>query len=101
MSESLSVSFSHLGEAVWRADSLASAAGVTPVMPGIPQAVEISSRVAPDGKRYIFLLNSLSRPVEMPISGTFHDLLQDREHQGTMTLPPHGFVVGEYRPQKK
>ena len=29
MSESLSVSFSHLGEAVWRADSLASAAGVT------------------------------------------------------------------------
>ena len=29
MSESLSVSFSHLGEAVWRADSLAGAAGAT------------------------------------------------------------------------
>jgi len=77
---------------------MAADAGVVPVMAGIPQSVELSSRITAAGQRYIFLINSLSRPVTIPLLGTFHDLWQDREHRSTITLPPYGFVVGEHRP---
>lgn len=55
---------------------------------GNPASVEISSRVTADGKRYIFLLNTLGRPVEVSVSGAFYYLWQDREHQGTVLLTP-------------
>lgn len=76
---------------------MAAAAGVAPVMPGVPETVELSSRVAPDGTRYIFLLNSLGSPVDVPVQGVFHDLWRDREYQGTLTLAPRGFALGVHR----
>ncbi|KAA2252205.1 beta-galactosidase [Solihabitans fulvus] len=63
-------------------------AGVAPDLPGLPSGVEAVTRAAPDGRRWLFLLNHRADTVPLPTPA--HDLLTDRPAK---ELPTGGCVV--------
>ncbi|KOV82936.1 beta-galactosidase [Nocardia sp. NRRL S-836] len=62
--------------------------GVGPVLPGLPPGTEAVTRVAADGRRWHFVLNHRTEPVQLPTPA--HDLLTDGPVAG---LPPGGCAV--------
>jgi beta-galactosidase len=55
-------------------DDVRAAAGVAPVLPGLPEGVQATVREGPGG-RYVFLLNHGSRTVEVELPAPMHDAL--------------------------
>ncbi|GGR59086.1 beta-galactosidase [Deinococcus seoulensis] len=70
--------------------ALCDEAGVAPLVPDLPDGVEVTRRDGPGG-RFLFLLNHApeERRVEVPgVTGT--DLLSGEAVDAALTLPPHG-----------
>ncbi|WP_433856782.1 beta-galactosidase [Streptomyces kronopolitis] len=55
-------------------DDVRAAAGVAPVLPGLPEGVQATVREGPGG-RHVFLLNHGSRPVEVELPAPMRDVL--------------------------
>lgn len=55
-------------------DDVRAAAGVAPVLPGLPEGVQATVREGPGG-RHVFLLNHGSRPVEVGLPAPMRDAL--------------------------
>ena len=59
----------------------------------LPEAVELSIRVAEDGTRYHFLLNYTAQPQEITTHKVMPDLLSGASVSGTYTMQPYDVLV--------
>ena len=68
-------------------------AGIQPLLPVLPEGVEVTERTAADGSRLLFVLNPDHLPVEFPLDGTMTDLLTGETPKGTARLEGYGAMV--------
>jgi beta-galactosidase len=57
-----------------------------------PAGVEVTRREG-NGRRYTFVLNHNSTPVEVPLPSPMRDLISGESHSDTLTLPPLGVAI--------
>ncbi len=76
----------------WLAGTFA-ACGIPPILPGVPPAVEVAERRAPDGRRLIFLLNYSPLPQVIPLAAPRYDLWAEEQLSGEIRLAPHGVRI--------
>jgi beta-galactosidase len=84
-----------LGPAAMRAltDKVREAAGVEPVLPGLPERVQATVREG-DGRRFLFLLNHGEQPAEIELPEPMTDLLTPGTGAArALTLPARGVAV--------
>jgi beta-galactosidase len=75
----------------------AAAAGVTPVLPGLPAGVEATRRDGPQAS-YLFLLNHNTEAVTVPLPGPATAVFGDGDLDGpAVRLPAHGVSVLRHR----
>jgi beta-galactosidase len=68
-------------------------AGVAPVVPGLPRAVEAARRRTAGGRSYLFLLNHGEERVEVALPPGAVDLLGGRTDGGAVALDPRGVAI--------
>ncbi len=71
-------------------DRLLAEAGVEPVVPTRP-GVEVTRRVAGDGRSWVFVINHTDEPASCELTG--HDLVADQPVPGLLQLDPGGVAV--------
>jgi beta-galactosidase len=69
----------------------AEAAGVQPLLPGVPPGVVVTRRHAPDGRSWLFAINNTGAPATLPVTGT--DLLTGRTASGALDIAPGSCAV--------
>ena len=72
---------------------IADETGVEPLLPDLPEKVEVTERVAADGRRLLFVLNTAYEPVVCDIGTGGEDVLTGETLSGAITLGSYGVVV--------
>ncbi len=71
-------------------DALVAESGVRPVVPGVPDGVEVTRRSGPDGS-WLFVLNHTDAPVSVQADG--HELVRDEPCTRMVTVPAREVAV--------
>jgi beta-galactosidase len=66
--------------------------GLTPLLPDVPEPVEVTRRTQ-GTTNYYFLLNHGDAPATVKVGNDFYDVLNDTVSTVTFTLPPFGYKV--------
>jgi beta-galactosidase len=75
--------------------AVAAEAGAAGPLPGaVPENVEVTLRVSPDGQRLIYVLNHNSAAVTVPLgSGSYYDHLSGQSAHAELTLGAYGVAI--------
>lgn len=68
-------------------------AGIAPLLPNIPEGVEVTERTSVDGERLLFVLNTTHEAIEFTLSNIMTDLLTGEIIKDTSSLEGHGALV--------
>lgn len=71
----------------------AALAGLTPLLPAVPEGVSATCRVGEGGRRYLFVLNALPTESRVRLPQPGRDLLSGRLLAGDTALPPRGVLA--------
>lgn len=67
--------------------------GISPVLPGVPEALAASRRIGRDGSEYYFLLNLTPEEQRWPLPFPMEDLWNGKGEIAELLLPPSGSTV--------
>ena len=79
----------------WLMELVCNAAGISPVLPGLPAGVEALQRS--DGKKsWLFLLNYTDETQEVKLTNNGKDLITQNQVEDTIQLAPHAVAIIEF-----
>ncbi|WP_226629645.1 beta-galactosidase [Alloyangia pacifica] len=74
-------------------DQLFVPAGISPLLPDMPEGIEVTERTQEDGKRMLFVLNTTERPVTVSLEGGKIDLLTGASLGTEARIEGYGAIV--------
>ena len=74
-------------------DHVIAEAGVSSLLPQVPEGIELCERFAGDGRRLLFILNTTADTVSVDIGDGGHDLLSGKDCRQTLELTAYEVAV--------